>query len=1317
MLFEDLKDSARTLLSGRGRALGSGLAQLAREYANFSSQELADAITRVPRDQKVGVGLLLARVALEEAVTTRSRELFARFLYRFGSHLKVSVSDPGLAPGQRLAIATAAEILFDALPTSSSAQRAEAASIRARLSGSTASEADWRSTLGVTHSEFVLAMDRFRRELGDRRRSAPRERPRAPKRLPKRPAAPKIPTHAVPSWLSLSFPSPPEPLVCATANWEVTNATHSEVAHSLTLAWSAFVEHKYHVARSALDELLAKLGTEWGPTSSADSLRSWNWVRLVVELAAIEDNEVSDVRRSWTSVCTFAQRSIPDDTDRIDEYVSRALADFIASDMATKRAWSAYAARLVVELGPDVALAIYSNHEKAALRAVWAERFSLSPTDVRSTAAAVATIAPQFEQPTRSLYLGARQASRPARVLRDASHSLAHLLDEAEGVILTDSLEVVEEADRLGSAEGATLRDLRDLVDDLGNSRERIARSGSALLQDFVAPILEVATAVLEEQALKLGDTSRPEIEVQLSSAKLPFSAIVGSPYDIGLILTNTGNTPAEGITLRLTQSDLSIDSRGTLSSLGPGAQAELSVKSIASGHATKAVSLHCEVQWTDALLQQFSARFDLAAEDQMQAAWTETDVNPFSLGTISEPARLVGRAGDLASLDALIAGNASAYVTGHKRVGKTSLVKVLLRSAIDSRGWASSMLPLGRALGQEQSAGDIVYALLDEIMDAARTKYGQYVQSLPDVVVDDTGNFARAANRWLRLISRALPADARIVVAIDDFDELPQHLIVGPQADALFLFLRSLVDEPWLNLIVVGSEILPSIIQAQAHKLNQVVPVSVTNFSSRSSTAELLETPTRDRLEWLTDAIDRLHYLCAGNPYYETLVAQRLWQSMRERSRSVVAANDINEAAVAIARDAPDSHFIHLWADSASGLDHTARSAIVSSAVLRSVARAGGENLAAVARDEVTRLAQSWIQTATTEELLLSIAALRSREVLRASQSGDKVYIAIPLVGIWLQSAGARALDGVYANSKHAIATVRMITDADLVELARNLQYRGEQVTEIRVKAWLEQFGGNDRQYLAYKMLRRMLLDGYFTPTRLQRTEIPRLVKSINESNAARIMLRDPKGQYYRNAYLVNHGVPGDSTQGTLSLVAKALKITKSNIVKASEIADRIRPSHSDVVLLLLDDYCGTGTHLSRELDSLVQKITELGEDWVERVHVVVGASVVADEADLPISAGPISVEAVAGRVLGERFRPFSEESGLFDTAKEREDALEMTMSIGNALLPNNPLGFGGKALLTLFEFNCPNNVAPIFWKSGIVSGVKWHPLFERAI
>ena len=83
----------------------------------------------------------------------------------------------------------------------------------------------------------------------------------------------------------------------------------------------------------------------------------------------------------------------------------------------------------------------------------------------------------------------------------------------------------------------------------------------------------------------------------------------------------------------------------------------------------------------------------------------------------------------------------------------------------------------------------------------------------------------------------------------------------------------------------------------------------------------------------------------------------------------------DVDEAAAGVAREAPDSHFIHLWADSSTGLDHTARPAVVASAVVRSVARCGGEDLAPAAADEVVRVAGNWIQTATTEELQQTIA------------------------------------------------------------------------------------------------------------------------------------------------------------------------------------------------------------------------------------------------------------------------------------------------------------------------------------------------------
>jgi hypothetical protein len=372
---------------------------------------------------------------------------------------------------------------------------------------------------------------------------------------------------------------------------------------------------------------------------------------------------------------------------------------------------------------------------------------------------------------------------------------------------------------------------------------------------------------------------------------------------------------------------------------------------------------------------------------------------------------------------------------------------------------------------------------------------------------------------------------------------------------------------------------------------------------------------------------------------------------------------------------------------------------------------------LAPAATDEVIRIANTWIQTATTEELKRAISSLKIREVLSAGPSEGSLLITIPLVAIWLLDAGAKVLDGLYSNSKHATATVRMITDSDLVALSKQLHYRGEHVTEIRLKAWLEQFGDNYHQFLAFRMLRRMIMDGYFTSTKLQNTVLPRLSANVAELGAYRHLVRDANNQTLRNAYLIDHGVPGDSTQGTISAIAKSLRIKKTNIVSTEEISTRLKPADKGSVLFLLDDFSGTGTHLATTLEALLGSLSDLGAEREDDVRIVVGAGVVADEADLPRPESNIVIERVAGVYLGDRFRPFSAESGVFGTDKERSDAEEMTTSIGNALMPNNPLGFGGRALLALFEFNCPNNVAPVFWRGGSVSGRPWVPLFERML
>jgi hypothetical protein len=1319
MSEDDFADSTRNLIRSRARFLGGQYTVLAQKYVDATSQTLTEDLAGVSRNQKAAMGLLLARACLEDALVLRSKATFDRFLFRYGAHLKASVSEPGLTAAARLCLALAAERVFDALPSASVSQRADIYAMRVRLTGPSVTDHDWRATTGLTKSDFDEVIEQVARNLGDADRAPHKVDKRAPhqsiqgSRLSQQPVTPTL---VPPPWLVADFPGAPDPLVSATANWR-RPLPKAELSPDIISAWSAFSAGDYSTAHDYLGGILDRLGDEWGPSSGVDTLRTWNWLRLVVELAALQSGGAADARRSRTSASIFAFRCLPDDEDLLERLIANALDDFAAGDVASARAWCAYTVRLVADMGHEASLAGYTNHEKAQLRAAWTNQYGLSVEDSRSTASAAMVVAPRLKEVTQRLYLGIRGQSSPSRTLREASHELVAYLDEQESELFAAVLDAVDDAQRLIDGETINHRDLQELVDSLTAIRETIAASGSSVLQDFVAPLVQRSIAQTERASERLGDISRPQVSIQLTSSKVPFSAAAGSTYQLRFLAQNTGNATAESIRLHVRQPEIGLDSIGLLDALGPGAQAEINVDAEANGTGEGAVTLNCEITWSDSMMQQFAATQQHSAEDQGPVSWAPLDVNPFSLGTISDPQRLVGRDEDLFSLDALIAGGASAYITGHKRVGKTSLTRVLLKSLNKKRGWAGSVLALGRAIVEAQTAADIVSALLDEILTATEDSYPAAVKHFSAVELDESGNFARAANRWLKALARSLPDNARVVIAIDDFDELPTHLVEGPQADSLFLFLRSLVDEHWLNLIVVGSEVLPSIIQKQAHKLNQVVPVSVTNFASRESTAALVVAPSEDRLEWIPEAIDRVHHLCGGNPYYETLVAQRLWQTMREHLRSIVTPGDVEEAVAAVAHEASESHFVHLWADSSNGLDHTARSAVVASAVLRSVARAGGIQLAPAANDEVVRIAGTWIQTATTDELNRAIAVLKAREVLQSGPSDGSLLISIPLVAVWLLDAGSKVLDGVYSTSKHATATARMVTDSELVALSKQLHYRGEHVTEIRLKAWLEQFGDNYHQYLAFRMLRRMVMDGYFTSTKLQNTVLPRLSANVSELAVARHLIRDTNNQTLKNAYLIDHGVPGDSTQGTLSALAKSLRIKKANIVSTESIGARLKGLETGSVLFLLDDYSGTGTHLTKTLDQLLDHLSELGTEAHDNLHVVVGAGVVADAADLPKPDSAIAIETVGGLYLGDRLRPFHAESGVFGTDKERHDAEEMTRSIGKALLPGNPLGFGGHALLTLFEFNCPNNVAPIFWRNGSVSGTPWVPLFERMV
>lgn len=1123
----------------------------------------------------------------------------------------------------------------------------------------------------------------------------------------------------LPNWLALELEAPGDALLSATANWVGGDGSPARsTSLDVSLAWQHFVDGHYSLAKDALAGLrLAMAEAEWLPRSTADGLRFWHWTRLVHELANLESGRVSDRRRSAVSAFELALRCLPS-TDPLCHWTrSQALGDFGAGDSVAMRAWAVYAARAAKVAGHELAFEEYENDERAQLRAAWTSQFAKQLSAERSTHDMATSLSAALQLKERefgNLHRDGGQPSSWTHLLR-LSRSLIDFLDVGEEALIREVMEAVSAAGRAVDSGTNSARELHDLIDSLSGVAQALAQSNSLLLQDLVSPNLQEVRLQVMYLLQQLGDSSRPEVFARLENPRLPFSARQGMDYSVQIRLSNTGNATAETVRVSVRAPEVNLNATESFEELRPGAEMTVEIPGQACESAINAVGIRCVVTWNNAMEQPFQWSGVLLAENERQANWLPADTNPFSLGTISDPDRLVGREDDLATLEALIAGGGSAYVTGQKRVGKTSLVRVLIGRLRSEREWPGSILPLGRALGTHQTAMELVLALLDEIRQAIEDLSPSLGRALDDPFQATGGNFARHGHRWLRSVARALPADVHIVIAIDDFDELPPQLVTGQEADSLFLFLRSLVDEPWLNLMVVGSEVLPSIVQAQEHKLNQVVPYSVTNFQSRESTQALLVTPTTERLEWSDEAVDAVHSLCRGNPYYGTLLGAQVWQHLRESSRAYVTASDIDSASAKICSTAPASHFVHLWADNPGGMDRNSRDAVIGSAVLRAVARCGGSGLAPAPLSEILTVAQGWVPAVPSSDIEKAVRLLDARGVLLQAPLGEAYQVSVPLAARWLQGRGAAVLDQNYSTSVYAKAKAYVVTGMDLTALSRGLVYGGEHVSEIRIRAWLDQFGSGDQQYFAYLMLKRMVEDGYFTTTRMHEQLLPRLRDQVLTSGAARSIVRD-NNRYMRNGYMLKHGRAGDSTQGATSAIGKQLHIKKANVLAPEELASTVTSRPGTSVVMLLDDFSGSGTHLRSVLHHFMELLEQERQDWQELVEIVVGAAVVAKGVGVPsLSADQNSVHYVAGMVLSDRFKPFNPAAGLFANGGDRAAAEDLMTAIGRSLLPSNPLGYGGEAVLALLEFNCPNTAAPIFWKDGVYGGNPWHALFPR--
>lgn len=1209
---------------------------------------------------------------------------------------------PGLESADRVVLATAALHLF----RTRAAMRkpaSETEQILDRLPDRGDTAAAWKRQFGMSEDEFTTRVALI--TSGWREIEHAEYRADVPVRRPAR-LLDVAEASTAPSWLRFQTGGPASHMV-ASRNWGDLEGA-SDAAVDLEAVWGTFEAGDYPTTQALLWPLFASVGESWSPVLTPDGARAWNFLRLVWLLGQERLAGLRNRRRSLVSATEAATRSVPDAMDLVNWLVDQSLRDYVAADPGMEADWAVHSARLVASAGPS-ALDVYTSDQKVELRRAWESRFGEIVDGMRQTYQMVDALTSEFRFRHQELARAAEPDGLVQRRITAPLRRIAPFLDADEARISATCTALIPDVIVYLAKEEPSASDGASLIARCDIIAKELAGSESLLLQDVLGPAVSAMrdTCKLRDDEHKSG--SRPVVVGSLVQNRFPLSSQVNAPFPIQIALRNDGNAPAELVELMLESLAVEIaQPQQIVERIAPGAEHTVEFKAVSVADASIA-QLTLELAWRDHLDQTFTTRVELRAEDQRQSSWHADDANPFKLGTIANPSRLVGRGEDLDALERTMAGGGSAAVTGLKRVGKSSLAKTLL-TRMSADGWATAYLPLGQVLSGSPSAAQLASALIETVYDSVVSADPDVLLPEPPAVLEE--NFARVAGRWIRQASSVLlRADKHVLIAIDDFDELPGVLYEGVEADALFLFLRSVIDEPWLSIMFIGSEILPSIIDAQAHKLNQVSPLVVSNFKSVKATRQLLEEPTKASLDWQESAFNRAHFLTGGNPYYLTLLGQEIWQTLRDLDRTFVAVGDVDDALAQIAQSGSLTHFVHLWADSLTGLDGRSRSALIASAVLRAVAQVSGSDFQFVNGRDAHEVALNWLPSLTDAEFTAALASLVARSVLVARDDAHR--LAIPLSSAWLIQEGARELDKQFSAARVERSRVRRFAHLDLMRLTRNVSFCGEAISEVRLSGWLEQFSEDDR-YFAFLLAKRLFEEGFFSNTKLTQEILPSLKRAISSTSAWSTRVVDGGG-YAKNVYFLVHGAAGSSSHGITGTLAKLLKVKKTNIVDAADFMKATKGLTTECVLIVADDFAGSGNQLREVLSQTLAGFADVTGPWRENLRVVIAAGLAANLLDTPGSE--VAVESAVGHMISSRLFAFDGEADIFESQEEIDAAATLIDAVGNSLSPGRPRGFGEMGLLVVTEHNCPNNTLPIFWKAGQHAGSDWLPLFERRL
>jgi hypothetical protein len=850
----------------------------------------------------------------------------------------------------------------------------------------------------------------------------------------------------------------------------------------------------------------------------------------------------------------------------------------------------------------------------------------------------------------------------------------------------------------------------------------------SVVWQLLVKPVAQHLITLTDEASRTCKLAVTPALKLATNLFKVDLTS-KDSTFRISARLLNEGVGNAERVRLHVSQAPFRLDlvsPRGPFDMAGGGERVLL----LECGLSASVPSLSIPVSWIckDITGEPHTFRDTLRLEQQRsQPEWgVLLDNPPYTVNPIKTRNRLFGREAQLNELLLHSAAGTSTFVWGQKRVGKTSLLQVLMNELSGRDRYACVFLRMGELAGMHE--GQIAHVI------AARI-----TSRLPgsSVAVPSESEFGAGLGRLVPFVETLMEhfPNWRLIIIIDEFDDLDPAFYTGERGRLFVKALRSL-SEIGLTLLFAGSERMNVIYIKHSLELNKWTNLFLDSISSLQDCRDLITRPVENMLEYEPPCVDGIVDYCRGNPFYMHLACQALFKRCVADRRTHISEADFRNERDTLRETLGQTNFAHLWEDNPIlDKDENKRFSAENCLILCCIASL---------RSAFTSPQQVWEQqdslnlTSTerlsAREISMGIERLRTRRVLSDLQSDGRIRVLLPIFNDWLLNNAELTLlpiwrrfsadKATHVAAQNAPLTVPVsaaeapfpIAEDILLPLSQRLVFCGKQKDVAELRFWLRQFDDDNRIEIACVLLRRLAERGYVSDG-AREYAISKLIEGVN---AFRLETGSGKWNVFRarRDNLCVSYVDSEVKSGA-SLARDVMKrLGPGKTGDGRDISGWLH-SHvdADPLLIIVDDFSGTGSTICNGLKKWKSDLKDpaLLETYLDQGRVMFGLLYSFGEAlDVLRNLEP-RIRYFSANTFGPEVKAFDQEAGIFESAEEIDFAREIMLQIGRELTPQSPLGFGDQAALITFHNTIPNNTLPIFWSNGRVNERNWAPLFSR--